>query len=219
GGADATLDGCGGTHVLVCASTNLLLLASGGNATSVFGRGHGRATVNNVFGSGGTIQIAADTAPGDVTVTRVQDLTRGIDDLVLSINGTADRLTVSNFFLDPIFQVQQVVFADGTTWDVPTLQDFARRVPDPDPGPSSLIGFDDSNDIIRAFGPGNVLMGLGGNDVLDGRDGNDTMYGGPGSDTYVFGRGAGRAQVFDLARPGSGDLKTVQMADVTPEEG
>src|SRR5437660_1727455 len=219
GAGDDRLTGGQGNDVLDGGSGNDILTGSGGNDTYVFGRGYGRDTVNNIFGSGGTIQIAADTAPGDVTVTRVQDLTRGIDDLVLSINGTADRLTVSNFFLDPIFQVQQVVFADGTTWDVPTLQDFARRVPDPDPGPSSLIGFDDSNDIIRAFGPGNVLMGLGGNDVLDGRDGNDTMYGGPGLGTSVFGRGAGRAQVFDLAQPGSGDRHTIQMAAVTPDQG
>src|SRR2546422_8336202 len=60
--------------------------------------------------------------------------------------------------------------------------------------------------------------GLGGNDLLDGRDGNDTMYGGRGSDTYIFGRGVGRAQVFDFAQAGSGDLNTIQMADVTPDD-
>jgi Ca2+-binding RTX toxin-like protein len=217
GGADNDqLTGSGGNDVLDGGSDNDILFGGGGNDTYVFGRGYGQDTLSNGFGGGGTIQMAADTMPGDVTVTRVQDRARNIDDLVLRVNGTTDQLTVSGFFTDT--PIQQVAFGNGTVWDVPTLMNFTRQVPDIDPGPNALIGFDDSDDTIRAFGHGNVLMGLGGNDVLDGRDGDDRLYGGTGSDTYVFGRGGGHGQVFDVASPGSDDLNTIQLADLLPTD-
>src|SRR5437660_11023836 len=80
GAGDDRLTGGQGNDVLDGGSGNDILTGSGGNDTYVFGRGYGRDTANNIFGSGGTIQITADTAPGELTVPPVQALTRGIDD-------------------------------------------------------------------------------------------------------------------------------------------
>src|SRR5207245_1518032 len=140
-----------------------------------------------------TVQFSADVAPIDVAVTGSGD------DLVLSINGSTDQLTVQAFFLDAAHQIEQVQFDDGTVWDIATVEDHL---------PKTLTGTSGADTLYGGAGP----------DTLDGGAGNDTMYGYDGNDTYVFGRGYGQDTMLDFD-PTPGNVDTIQMAaDVFPSD-
>jgi len=57
--------------------------------------------------------LNSDVTPADVSLRANSN-----GDLILSINSTGDTLTVANFFSNPTYQIEQIQFADGTTWDV-----------------------------------------------------------------------------------------------------
>jgi len=65
-----------------------------------------------------TILLAADLTTADIT------LHRNGDNLELTINGTTDKLTVQSWFLNDSYeyQVEQIKFADGTTWDAAYME-------------------------------------------------------------------------------------------------
>jgi Ca2+-binding RTX toxin-like protein len=152
-----------------------LLVGQGGGDTFVFGRGYGHDTVDAYIvyvsrDDADTILFNADVAPGDVLVERSGD------DLILTIAGTDDRLTVVDHFASlGAWQVENLSFADGTTW---TYQDIQMSLIVGTPGDDELTGFNTNH----------TLDGGAGNDVLKGRRGNDT---------YVFGRGYGRDVIDD----------------------
>ena len=72
--------------------------------------------------------------PADVTIRRSGD------NLVLSINDAPDTLTVNNWFKDEVdtWQVEQIQFADGTTWNVDAIK---QMVLEGTPGDDLLIGY------------------------------------------------------------------------------
>src|SRR6185295_1759006 len=163
-----------------------------------FGRGAGELTIidfdvtqSNTFREFDTIHIGAGVLPTDLTISRVNG-----DDLVLSIQGTTDQLTIQSFFTNVIvnppftfsgysvaaYRIEQVLFADGTPW---TAGDLTNRI-------ATLIGtsgedelFGNQNDnLIQGLGGDDYLSGQAGDDVLDGGAGNDRLYGDAGNDTY-----------------------------------
>jgi hypothetical protein len=74
----------------------------------------------------------------------------------LSIAGTTDKLTVSNWFVSDANKIEQVKFVDGTIWDVAKLTALA-----------------------------NVQVATAGNDYFIGTTGADNFAGLAGNDTYV----------------------------------
>ena len=48
-------------------------------------------------------------------------ISRDVSNLYIKINGTTDKLTLSNWFTSDDYKIEQVKFADGTLWDVATL--------------------------------------------------------------------------------------------------
>lgn len=106
------------------------------------------------------IEMGADVLPSDLTVSRVGDT------LTLSIDGTSDRLTVQSHFVSvfvrpsfsfsgiivPAYRIEQIRFADGTTWDTAAI--LARTTG------LSLTGTEDS-DYVPGMALNDVLVGLG----------------------------------------------------------
>lgn len=168
--------GQAGNDFLDGGSGNDFLDGGEGNDTYFFGRGSGQDYVTDydtTVGNLDTVQIASGILPSDVTVSRDQL------SLYLSItnpDGTTDRLTLSNWYWSggDACKVEQVVFADGTVWDVAMLNTLANT---PTEGA----------DYIQSTSGNDVINGLGGNDQIFGMDGNDTLSGGGGSDTLVGG--------------------------------
>ena len=102
--------------------------------------------------------------PADVTLGRL------VNDLIITINATGETVTVLNHFLSNASGIEQLTFADGTTWNRTTIQDQ-----------SWLLGTPNAE----------TLNGSGGDNTLDGRGGADLLKGGWGSDTYLYRAGDG----------------------------
>jgi Ca2+-binding RTX toxin-like protein len=121
--------------------------------------------------------MGANIAPGDVA------LSRSGDHLVVKINGTADQLTLYYWFWQdlPNNRVEQIRFADGTTWDAEAIK---LKMLTGSAGAETLTGYA-SADALFGLAGNDTLFARAGDDVLDGGPGVDTMYGEDGDDTYV----------------------------------
>jgi Ca2+-binding RTX toxin-like protein len=175
GAGDDLLNGDVGADTLDGGSGNDSLTGGLGNDTYLFGRGSGQDMIgdyDSTFSNIDTIRLASDISPRDVTLLR-----EGYN-LVLRINGTADKLTFPYGYYNSPDKIEQVVFADGTVWGGAQLDD-TPTVPVGTEGNDSLYGDKNSN----------TLQGLGGNDELSGRDGDDTLDGGTGNDILSGGSG------------------------------
>lgn len=182
--------GDAGNDILDGGAGNDYLYGGDGADTYRFGRGAGQDSLSNndndVLGTNpDTIVLGADIAPTDVT------LSNSYNSLVLKINGTADSLTVQDYFSQDGTSknaLEFVKFSDGTVWDIAAVK---AKVLTGTAGNEILNGYDNSNDLLLGNGGADQLYGKTGNDTLDGGAGDDTLYGGTGSDTFLFGRGSG----------------------------
>jgi len=183
GGADNdNLYGDAGNNTLDGGAGYDTLTGGLGTNTYLFGKGDGQDMVSSIYDPSnnkqGAVQFKAGVAASEVLVTR-----SGAN-LVLSIAGTTDILTVQSFFYadDPVNvnnPVQQVKFADGTIWDIAALKGKAWTGNDTAQTLTGYVG----DDVINALGGADSVYGQAGNDTLDGGAGNDFVYGGTGNDT------------------------------------
>jgi Ca2+-binding RTX toxin-like protein len=113
-----TLYGNSAANTLDGGSGNDYLYGASGNDTYVFSRGSGQDTVfdyDSTVGNVDIVQLGAGIGASDVVVTR------DTYNLYLSIAGTTDKLTLSNWFSGDAYRIEQVRFADGAVWDANTL--------------------------------------------------------------------------------------------------
>jgi Ca2+-binding RTX toxin-like protein len=204
-----------------------------GNDIYVFGRGYGQDSINDydvTAGNVDAVQLAADILPSDVTAYRDNVA------LILTINGTTDKLTLNNWLNNTTaYRVEEVRFANGTVWNTAYLAALPSN-PNGSEAADILYGHDGNADTIYGNGGNDTLYGYGGNDTLNGGAGNDVLYGGlgddnldggagidtlngeAGNDIYVFGRGYGQ----DLINDGdvtAGNVDAVQFAaDILPSD-
>jgi Ca2+-binding RTX toxin-like protein len=144
--------------------------------------------------TGGRVQFGAGISPQGVAATRSGNA------LTLSVTGTTDQLSVSDYFVN--FQIGEFAFADGTAWDVQTIKNFALTGT---AGDDTLVGFD-SDDVIQGLGGNDQLFGGAGNDTIDGGTGSDFLSGDDGDDVLVAGNGDNaRAGVVNTLDGGTGN--------------
>jgi Ca2+-binding RTX toxin-like protein len=174
-----------------------------GANTFLFGRGDGQDIIVNydeTDESNGpdTIQFGEGIVPEDIVVGR------DMDDLILTVKGSEDRITVKDHFGGAQYAIAQVRFADGTTWDEEDIACGGTQNTDED----DVL---QANDLVRELhgGAGNdTLFGSSGNDILYGDEGDDFLYGGQGDDLLDGGAGDDRldgAGGNDTLRGGDGD--------------
>lgn len=188
GSGNDTLDGGAGNDLLKGGSGSPLDSDSGADVY-MFSIGSGQDTIDNrsadvVGTSPDTILLGSGIGTADVS------LTKSTNDLIVSINGTSDRLIVKDYFYDggtSQHVVENFKFASGVTWDVKAV----------------LNKFTISTD------GADVLYGTPDADVIDGKAGNDTIYAGLGSDTYKFGKGDGRDLIASSDDPAVGKIDTL----------
>jgi Ca2+-binding RTX toxin-like protein len=201
---DDTLFGLDGDDTFYGLQGNDTLVGGNGNDLFLFNRGDGQDLL--ALNSGLTVyndvlQFGAGIAPADI------DVTVSGSSLVLSIRGTTDRVTIAGFYnsLPGVSgaaiggaptAVQQVRFANGTTWTTDTLKAtvFAGTA-----GNDSIAGSYLADTIVGGAG-NDTLMGYGGNDSLDGGTGNNWLDGGAGNDTLT-----GSYNGADMLLGGDGD--------------
>lgn len=230
-----TLYGDGGNDTLDGGAGADNLYGGEGNNTYLFGKGDGEDRVHLDGGTQGainTLQFKANVDPSEVIVSRVLDTDMGIEQgaLEVSIAGTTDKITFNLFFLNqgpqnPYNTLQQIRFADGTTWD---LSMILERVFTGTSGNDTLVGLPSATNVMNGAAGDDLLQGRWGNDTLYGGAGNDTLYGdegddsldggagadalhgGAGNNTYLFGRGDGEDRVY-LDGGTQGTVNTLQL--------
>jgi serralysin len=150
GSGNDVLYGSSGNDKLDGGSGNDELDGGWGNDTYLFGIGSGQDRVlehDETPGNLDTIQLGNGIAPTDVTIGH------GVRNLTIKINGTADQLTLSDWFLHDVYKIEQVKFADGTLWDVADLL-------------ANLVDLaTDGDDYLTGDSGANTLRGLKGNDM------------------------------------------------------
>ncbi|TBU80852.1 calcium-binding protein, partial [Phytopseudomonas dryadis] len=185
GEGNDNLYGGAGNDALEGGSGNDHLSGDAGSDLYRFSRGWGQDTINNYdTGTDKTdaIEFAADIASDDIVITRASN------NLILSLKGSTDRITVSNYFnVDgtSAYRLEEIRFADGTTWDIEQVKVLSLQSTD---GNDSLTGYATDDHLSGGLG-NDTLRGEGGDDLLDGGEGNDTLYGGAGHDTLIGGLG------------------------------
>jgi Ca2+-binding RTX toxin-like protein len=187
-----------GNDILDGGAGNDVLVGGFGSDTYLFGRGDGQDTLYNEGDRYGSridptvnkldvLQFKEGVLASDVSVARTGD------NLIVRINGTTDQVTLINYFLGDGTHaeghaVDQLRFADGTIWDVPTIKTMVLQ---PTAGDDTLLGYASNdtisgaagNDTLKGAAGNDTLYGEFGNDTLQGEDGNDVLYGGDGTDT------------------------------------
>jgi len=173
-----------GSDVLDGGAGNDVYRAGGGTNTIQFGKDDGNDLVwyEQGVGATGTIAFKSGVLPSEVMVRLVEDsqntLWPGVKTaLELSIEGTTDTITVNNFtgpYSDRV--VQQVRFADGTTWNVSQILT------------KQLLGTS-NDDYLIGTTAADLMRGRAGNDQIFADAGNDTVHGDAGDDYIDLGDG------------------------------
>lgn len=192
-----------GDDVLVGGLGDDSLIGGKGSDTYSFESGWGRDVIENAVVNAGSqdadaIEFGVGILPTDIAVS-----SDGLN-LVLSSAATGDSITILNFFASDgqagTGRLQQVRFADTTTWDIAEL--IARQMvgTDADQYMHGTEGGDsidagNGNDQVSGHAGADNLLGGDGDDVLDGGAGNDVMDGGAGNDIFIYKRGSGHDQI------------------------
>ena len=198
---DDTIDGLDGNDILIGGAGIDDL--DGGNGDDRLDGGTGNDELNGragadtyVFNSGyGADRIVdSSTAPGVVDVlefgagiaTADIVLSRSGTNLVLSVDGSSDSVTLASQFFSDTHGVEEIRFADGTIWDQATIDAMTATGTSADDVLTGTV----YNDLLSGEGGTDTLTGLAGNDSLSGGSGNDRLVGGAGDDSLTGGVGA-----------------------------
>ncbi len=174
--------------------------ASGERDTYYFGRTNGHDIIIEdswLLDQIDRIVLKPGVAPDDIRLERVRSVDgwKIEDDLRLTIRDTGDTLTVKRQFdASNRHAVEEIVFADGTVWDMETI---IAHVLIGESDNDELRGFSDRDDVILGGAGNDRLVGISGYDDLDGGAGDDTLEGGSGSDIYRFGTNGGRDEIVE----------------------
>ncbi len=192
GGNDVIWAGTG-DDILDGGTGNDTLYGETGNDTYILRKGSGQDTIidtDSTSGNMDTIWLVSNLTPSDVAVQRIGD------NLVLTIIGTADRMTVKDHFKNgsSLSKIECIKFADGTVWTETNILEMLNA---PTEGDDIICGSDADN-AINGLGGNDAIYGLAGDDTLKGDDGNDTIYGGSGDDILDGGAGSDRLYGSDV---------------------
>ena len=151
GGAEGdNLYGEGGDDVLNGGAGSDYLDGGTGNDTFEFTRGGGQDTMyayDTTAGAIDKLELAADILPGDILLRRDAS-----SNLVLTVNGTSDRVTVTQHFAAASYALDEIVFDNGTVWDAAVI---AAKV-------------------LEGTANADYLVGYATDDAIDGLAGADT---------------------------------------------
>jgi Ca2+-binding RTX toxin-like protein len=174
GEGDDTLDGGAGVDQLNGGT---------GNNTYRFGRGDGADVISaydSTSAKKNVLELKAGVAQADLRGARVGG------DLVLSIAGTTDSVTLQNYFSGGAWSpIQEVRLSTGTVVSVDALMQ-------PTFGGTAAADRMDGTalaDVMTGLGGNDLLYGNAGNDTLDGGADDDQLYGGDGADSLTGGLG------------------------------
>jgi len=185
------LTGAAGPDILIGHGGDDTLSGLGGDDEYRYASGDGNdAIMDNGLSTDTDILRLTDLNSADVSLFRSDER------LIVRDNSTGQQITVySQFNPDPAVGIEQIAFADGTTWDRTRIAQEA------------WIEGDSFN---------NAIAGTDGNDTIVGGLGNDSLSGGAGSDTYRYASGDGADEIGDQGNPV--DVDTLKLTDLDPAD-
>lgn len=200
GAGDDSISALDGNDTVSGDTGNDTLNGGAGNDTYLWSRGDASDRIIEGSFNGAADKLSLQGVnPGDVS------LTRSDEDVILTIapstaggtDGGSIKLIAN---LDESFDqgVDQISFADGTTW---TRADLRAKLL----AQVSTSGSD-------------TIAGFNTNDTITGGAGNDSLSGGGGDDRYVWARGDGADTISEASFGGSADklvLQGINPGDVT----
>jgi Ca2+-binding RTX toxin-like protein len=219
-GNDA-LYGDNGNDTLVGGKGDDSLNGGLGNDTYQFNLGDGQDFIQDIDYTVGN----SDTLLLNVNSTSVTTQRDG-NTLVLSINGTTDKVSLYAYLFDAAYQIENIRFADGVVW---TANDIILNTLGTD-NSETIYGYINNdtlfgnggndtlygqagNDLLNGGAADDILNGESGNDTLIGGKGNDSLYGGIGNDVYQFSLGDGQDYIQDGDNT-AGNSDTLQFMDI-----
>lgn len=151
--------------------------------------------VDSIGENGGddTIQLRDGWTPANVTIYRAPNGYYASMLVVEDENGNkltaGQHFTTESSYDNSAYSIEQIVFADTTTWVLASMEIETRGTSGADNIDGSVAGDASEDDIIFGLAGNDTINAGAGNDVLDGGEGDDTLYGGYGDDTLVAGIG------------------------------
>ena len=140
-----------------------------GNDTYYYNKGDGSDIITDYSGNN-TLILGEGISKDKVVFTRVSR-----EDIVMSIVGTEDKITIKNQWNNRT--IDKVQFHDGSSLTYDQIKSIVNTPTDRD----------------------DYLEGTNGADILEGGKGNDYLNGGYGADTYIFSRGDGQDTIEDYS--------------------
>ncbi len=191
---DDTLLGGAGDDFLDGGPGNDLLDAGTGSNTMLFHYGDGQDVLIAPASAGGAEANVLNfdsfyygsPLPGRGLYPEEMLLARVGDDLVVSVEGTSDTVTVRDYFAQEgagLFPIAEIRF-ESSSWTNADIAAHLQPAPPDDAGNDVLTG-DAGDNVLRAGAGDDLLIGGAGNDFLDGQEGNDTLDGGRGDDMLI----------------------------------
>ncbi|HDH7781033.1 TPA: putative Ig domain-containing protein, partial [Acinetobacter nosocomialis] len=187
-----TLYGYAGNDVLTGGSGNDYLDGGAGNDSYVFNLDDGQDTINSYENN--NLKIDQIIFNEGIQASSVS-VKRDGSDLIIKYS-EQDQITVLGYFDSngaAAGRIDQIVFIDGTIWDVTTIK---AKVLAATAGNDILQGYN-SADHLEGLSGNDTLYGYAGNDVLIGGSGNDYLDGGFGNDSYIFGLNFGHDIIYN----------------------
>lgn len=190
-GGDDTLYGEGGADVLVGGGGNDTLYGGAGEDDYDFSPGFGQDVIYNTGDDYNEIWLY------ELDESQIAYIRQG-DDLVVSVIGTEDTVTVKEWYLSSERRV--VVYFDATDLThsiehieavaIPALSVLDDSITIIGTGAAEVFEGGNNNDTISAKGGRDSIYGYEGNDLLNGGGGADTLHGGEGDDKLKGANGA-----------------------------
>jgi Ca2+-binding RTX toxin-like protein len=178
-----------------------IISGNGGNDTYVFNLGDGKDTYTDYYANQ-DLNKSDKIIFGEGISSETTYLTRKDNDLIIHVNGdTDDEITVSSYFGNTAYHIENIVFADGTTWSVDDISTLSAQIFGTDENNffytfSSGYGYSLDQTVYAKDGNDNVT-GSVGNETFVGGKGDDIISGNGGNDTYVFNLGDGKDTYTD----------------------
>jgi Ca2+-binding RTX toxin-like protein len=163
-----TLYGSLGADVFDSKGGNDIETGFGGGDTFIYNLGYGQLEVNE--NSNGVNEINVLRPGAGITPAQVTVRSDTSGDLIVTDGTAGDQVKLVGELNSLYYGVQQVQFADGTTWSRQQLLSLAS---------AGTTGND-------------TLYGTSGADVFDGKGGNDYEQGNGGGDTFIYNRAMAR---------------------------
>ena len=194
GSGNDTINAGDDDDVITGGKGNDILNGGYGRDTYIYNLGDGVDTINETRGND-KIKFGAGITLNDLKFTQEGNNLR-----IIIQNDVNQSILISDFYRNINYQIENLVFADGSTFNLST-QGITLQQTDAD----DTVNGTSHNDVIYGNGGHDTINAGDGNDTLIGGIGNDILNGGNGDDTYIYNLGDG----FDTISESGGNDKIV----------